>query len=144
MFRRVIRALVPVAAVPVARRFVPAVLGLPIRVASVRMYSDSHDAHGHGSANATDNARQGQYLLDRADVLQRVLEVVKNFEKVDAAKVTPESHFINDLGLDSLDVVEVVMALEQEFVLDIPDHDAEKIQTIAEAVEYLAQNPMAK
>lgn len=88
--------------------------------------------------------KQGAYLLDKADVLQRVTEVVKNFEKVDASKVTPESHFINDLGLDSLDVVEVVMALEQEFVLDIPDHEAEKIQSIPDAVEYLCANPMAK
>lgn len=108
----------------------------------IRFYADNH---GHSAdTTATDNARQGQYLLDKQDVLQRVLEIVKNFEKVDAAKVTPESHFINDLGLDSLDVVEVVMAIEQEFVLDIPDHDAEKIQSIHDAVEYLAQNPMAK
>lgn len=88
--------------------------------------------------------RAGTYLLDKTDVLARVTEVVKNFEKVDASKVTAESHFINDLGLDSLDVVEVVMALEQEFVLDIPDHEAEKIQSIPDAVEYLASNPMAK
>lgn len=88
--------------------------------------------------------RAGAYLLDRSDVLARVTEVLKNFEKVDASKVTAESHFINDLGLDSLDVVEVVMALEQEFVLDIPDHEAEKIQSIPDAVEYLASNPMAK
>lgn len=89
-------------------------------------------------------SRQGQYLLDKHDVLQRVLDVTKNFEKVDASKVSADSHFINDLGLDSLDVVEIVMALEQEFILDIPDHDAEKIQSIPEAVEYIAQNPMAK
>jgi len=88
--------------------------------------------------------RQGAFLLDKVDVLARVTEVVKNFEKVDASKVTAESHFINDLGLDSLDVVEVVMALEQEFVLDIPDHEAEKIQSIPDAVEYLCSNPMAK
>lgn len=90
------------------------------------------------------HTRAGAYLLNKEDVQKRVVDVVKNFEKVDAAKVTPESHFINDLGLDSLDVVEVVMALEQEFVLDIPDHDAEKMQSIPEAVEYIAHNPMAK
>ena len=103
---------------------------------SIRAYSD-----GHPEEQAT---RSGQYLLDRNDVLTRVLEVVKNFEKVDASKVTPESHFVNDLGLNSLDVVEVVFAIEQEFILDIPDHDAEKIQSIPDAVEYIAQNPMAK
>lgn len=107
--------------------------------ASLRWYADA--GHGHGGV---EEKRAGQYLLEKADVLQRVIEVVKNFEKVDAAKVTPESHFINDLGLDSLDVVEVVMALEQEFILDIPDHEAEKLQSVPEAVEYIAQNPMAK
>lgn len=114
-------------------------LRLPVATAGqVRLYADDH---GHGAA---EKPRSGQYLLDKADVLGRVLEVVKNFEKVDASKVTAESHFINDLGLDSLDVVEVVMALEQEFVLDISDHDAEKIQSVADAVDYIAQNPMAK
>ncbi|KAG5475262.1 hypothetical protein LSCM1_03373 [Leishmania martiniquensis] len=103
---------------------------------SLRMYS--------GEQQEEPGSRSGQYLLDKKDVLTRVLEVVKNFEKVDASKVTPESHFVNDLGLNSLDVVEVVFAIEQEFILDIPDHDAEKIQSIPDAVEYIAQNPMAK
>ena len=102
---------------------------------SMRTYAD---------APSGDQPRSGQYLLNKEDVLTRVLEVVKNFEKVDASKVTAQSHFVNDLGLDSLDVVEVVMALEQEFILDIPDHDAEKIQSIPDAVEYIAQNPMSK
>lgn len=97
-----------------------------------------------GGAHEEQPTRSGQYLLDKNDVLTRVLEVVKNFEKVDASKVTPESHFVNDLGLNSLDVVEVVFAIEQEFILDIPDHDAEKLQSIPDTVEYIAQNPMAK
>ncbi|CCW61043.1 unnamed protein product [Phytomonas sp. EM1] len=97
-----------------------------------------------GGGHDEQPTRSGQYLLDKNDVLTRVLEVVKNFEKVDASKVTPESHFVNDLGLNSLDVVEVVFAIEQEFILDIPDHDAEKIQSIPDAVEYISQNPMAK
>lgn len=105
-------------------------------VNSLRFYS--------GGGHEENAPRSGQYLLDKNDVLTRVLEVVKNFEKVDASKVTPESHFVNDLGLNSLDVVEVVFAIEQEFILDIPDHDAEKIQSIPDAVEYIAQNPMAK
>ncbi|PWU96416.1 putative Acyl carrier protein, mitochondrial [Trypanosoma cruzi] len=97
-----------------------------------------------GQGGGDEATRTGQYLLNKDDVLTRVLEVVKNFEKVDASKVTPESHFVNDLGLNSLDVVEVVFAIEQEFILDIPDHDAEKIQSIPDAVEYISQNPMAK
>lgn len=109
----------------------------PITVShSIRFYSGGHEEEPP--------TRTGQYLLDKNDVLTRVLEVVKNFEKVDAAKVTPESHFVNDLGLNSLDVVEVVFAIEQEFILDIPDHDAEKLQSIPDTVEYISQNPMAK
>eukprot|EP01065_Artemidia_motanka_P031360 TRINITY_DN376_c0_g1_i2.p3 TRINITY_DN376_c0_g1~~TRINITY_DN376_c0_g1_i2.p3 ORF type:complete len:109 (+),score=44.41 TRINITY_DN376_c0_g1_i2:77-403(+) len=84
------------------------------------------------------------YFLDRADTERRVIDCVKNFEKVPAEKVTPAAHFINDLGLDSLDQVEVVMAFEQEFTIDIPDNEAEKIMTVNEAVEYCANHPQAK
>lgn len=84
------------------------------------------------------------YFMDRDDCERRVMESVKNFEKVDQQKVAPASHFINDLGLDSLDQVEVVMAFEQEFTIDIPDNEAEKIMTIGEAVEYIANHPQAK
>jgi len=115
-----------------------------MRFAGDDHYEKAGPAQGTKKVEPEGTKRSGAFLLDRVDVLTRVSEVVKNFEKVDASKVTPESHFINDLGLDSLDVVEVVMALEQEFVLDIPDHEAEKIQSIPDAVDYLCSNPMAK
>ena len=73
-----------------------------------------------------------------------MMGVVKNFAKVDAGKVTPTSAFAPDLGLDSLDTVEVVMAMEEEFAVEIPDVEADKIQSIPEAVAYLASNPNAK
>ena len=95
-----------------------------------------------GSETQAKDAKK--YLLDREVVKQRVMEVIKNFEKVDPNKVTESAHFVDDLSLDSLDVVEVVMALEQEFILDMPDHDAERITSIQEAIEYIATNPMAK
>lgn len=74
----------------------------------------------------------------------RILSVVKNFDQVDAAKVTPETKFATDLGLDSLDIVEVVMAIEDEFAIEIPDQEADKITSIADAVAYISLHPMAK
>lgn len=126
-----------------ARRAAPAASAMFARFAVAPVAPVAFQVRCFADAPA-DAPRAGAYMLNKDDVLSRVLEVVKNFEKVDASKVTNDSHFVNDLGLDSLDVVEVVMALEQEFILDIPDHDAEKIQSITDAVEYISQNPMAK
>ena len=83
-------------------------------------------------------------FLDKADVTDRVLGCLKNFQKVDPSKVTETSHFLNDLGLDSLDTVEVVMAFEDEFVIEIPDADAEKIHSCEDAIAYITQHPHAK
>ncbi|KAF3794719.1 Acyl carrier protein 2 [Nymphaea thermarum] len=58
--------------------------------------------------------------------------------------VTPTSHFQNDLGLDSLDTVEIVMALEEEFEFEIPDSEADKIDSISVAVDFIASHPQAK
>ena len=75
---------------------------------------------------------------------ERILNVVKNFDQVDPAKVTPETKFADDLGLDSLDIVEVVMAIEDDFAIEIPDQESDKIKSIAEAVEFISTHPMAK
>ncbi|KAG7543527.1 Phosphopantetheine binding ACP domain [Arabidopsis thaliana x Arabidopsis arenosa] len=83
-------------------------------------------------------------FLDKSEVTDRVLSVVKNFQKVEPSKVTPKAHFNNDLGLDSLDTVEVVMALEEEFGFEIPDNEADKIQSIDLAVDFIASHPQAK
>ena len=85
-----------------------------------------------------------QTFLDPADVTARIIDVVKNFDQVDANKVTEKVKFTDDLGLDSLDVVEVVMAIEDEFAIEIPDAEADKIASIADAVEYITSHPMAK
>jgi NADH dehydrogenase (ubiquinone) 1 alpha/beta subcomplex 1, acyl-carrier protein len=85
-----------------------------------------------------------QAFLDVSEVTDRILSVVKNFDQVDANKVTPDTNFTKDLGLDSLDVVEVVMAIEDEFAIEIPDQEADKIATIADAVNYISSHPMAK
>ncbi|KAF2283113.1 hypothetical protein P3X46_017459 [Hevea brasiliensis] len=83
-------------------------------------------------------------FLDKSEVTDRVISVVKNFQKVDPSKVTPNAHFHNDLGLDSLDTVEVVMALEEEFGFEIPDNEADKINSINLAVDFIASHPQAK
>ena len=86
----------------------------------------------------------GQAFLPEPEVTERVMDAVKNFEKVDAAAVSPTSHFVEDLGLDSLDAVEVVMAFEEEFVVEIPDDQAEKILSVSDAVKFICAHPMAK
>ena len=72
-----------------------------------------------------------------ASVFDRVVEIVSNRLGADKEKITPKTHFVNDLGADSLDTVELVMELEDEFDTKIPDEEAEKIQTIGEAVDYI-------
>lgn len=89
-------------------------------------------------------ARNFASFLDAKQVEERVLEVLKGFEKVDVGKLGPAAHFKNDLGLDSLDTVEVVMAVEEEFAIEIPDAEAEKIQSCEEAIKYVAAHPQAK
>lgn len=84
------------------------------------------------------------HALTYDEVKERVLTVVKSFDKVDAAKVTASAHFQKDLGIDSLDAVELVMALEDEFVVEIPDVEAEKIQSVADAIQYISTHPHAK
>ncbi|XP_061351184.1 acyl carrier protein 2, mitochondrial [Gastrolobium bilobum] len=83
-------------------------------------------------------------FLDKSEVTDRVVSCVKNFQKVDPSKVTPNAHFKDDLGLDSLDSVEIVMALEEEFGFEIPDNEADKIESIKLAVDFIASHPQAK
>jgi NADH dehydrogenase (ubiquinone) 1 alpha/beta subcomplex 1, acyl-carrier protein len=73
-----------------------------------------------------------------------VLDIVKKFDKVEASKVSASSHFNQDLGLDSLDTVELVLALEEEFAVEIPDDAADKITSVPDAVKYFATHPHAK
>ena len=72
-----------------------------------------------------------------ADVSQRVTDIVAEQLGVDKEKVSPETSFVNDLGADSLDTVELVMELEEEFDINIPDDAAEKIQTVGQAIEFI-------
>ncbi|KAI7906170.1 acyl carrier protein-like protein [Cokeromyces recurvatus] len=76
--------------------------------------------------------------LSHADIETRVLDVLRGFDKVDSNKISLDAHFIKDLGLDSLDTVEVVMAIEEEFSVEIPDKEADEIKTAKQAVEYIS------
>ena len=70
---------------------------------------------------------------------ERVQEIIVEQLGVSSEEVTPEASFIDDLGADSLDIVELVMAMEEEFDVEIPDDDAEKIQTIQDAINYIEE-----
>jgi acyl carrier protein len=70
----------------------------------------------------------------------KVKEIIAKELEVDVKQLQPEAKFIEDLGADSLDIVELVMALEEEFGLDIPDEDADKLKTVGDALNYLQQH----
>jgi acyl carrier protein len=68
---------------------------------------------------------------------QRIKDIIVDQLSVNADQVTPEAKFIEDLGADSLDTVELVMALEEEFGMEIPDEEAEKLQTVGDVIKYV-------
>jgi len=79
-------------------------------------------------------------VSEMADTLDRLKSIVVEELAVDEEEVTAEASFIDDLGADSLDVVELIMAFEEEFDLEIPDEDAENIATVQDAVDYIKEN----
>ncbi|ATY64809.1 NADH:ubiquinone oxidoreductase 9.6kD subunit [Cordyceps militaris CM01] len=82
--------------------------------------------------------------LKKEEVEGRIMSLLQGFDKVnDASNIKPAAHFANDLGLDSLDTVEVVMAIEEEFSIEIPDKDADTIHSVDKAVEYIISQPDA-
>ncbi|MDA0999255.1 MAG: acyl carrier protein [bacterium] len=72
-----------------------------------------------------------------SDIAEQVKDIIVEQLSVDRVKVVPEASFINDLGADSLDTVELVMAFEEKFGLEIPDEDAEKITSVRDAISYI-------
>jgi len=73
-----------------------------------------------------------------AEIEAKVTKIVSDQLNVDETEINPDSSFVDDLGADSLDTVELVMAFEEEFGIEIPDDDAEKIQTVQNAIDYIA------
>jgi acyl carrier protein len=79
-----------------------------------------------------------------ASVEERVKQIIVEQLGVDEGEVTPNASFVDDLGADSLDTVELVMAFEEAFSIEIPDEDAEKITTVKDAIEYIDKHAPAK
>ncbi|XP_017788702.1 PREDICTED: acyl carrier protein, mitochondrial isoform X2 [Habropoda laboriosa] len=85
----------------------------------------------------TRNTRTFCTAVKSKDIENRVLSVIRSYDKITAEKLKLESHFMEDLGLDSLDHIEVIMAIEDEFGFEIPDMDAEKLLRPADIVRYV-------
>ncbi len=79
-------------------------------------------------------------MADPAEVESKVIEIVSEQMGVDKAEISKETSFINDLNADSLDTVELVMELEDAFDMNIPDEEAEKIQTVGQAIDYIVDH----
>ena len=75
-----------------------------------------------------------------SEIFEKVKKIIADKLDVEEDKITPESSFLDDLGADSLDIVELIMELEEEFGIEIPDEDAEKIRTVADAVKYIEEH----
>ncbi len=82
-------------------------------------------------------------VLDREEALQKIQEIAADRLGVDEGDVTPEASFREDLEADSLDLVELIMELEEQFGMEIPDEDAEKITTVEQAVDYVVEHQSA-
>jgi acyl carrier protein len=81
--------------------------------------------------------------LDREDILNKIQEITADRLGVDESDVTPDASFREDLEADSLDLVELIMELEEQFGMEIPDEEAEKITTVEEAVDYVQEHQAA-
>ena len=78
--------------------------------------------------------------MNSDEIFDKAKEIIIEQLGVTESAITPEASFIDDLGADSLDIVELIMALEEEFDLEIPDSDAEKVVTVGDVVEYIKDN----
>jgi acyl carrier protein len=79
-------------------------------------------------------------IISMSDIATRVKQIIVEKLGVDESEVTPEAHFTNDLGADSLDTVELIMEFEKEFNIGIPDDQAESITTVGDAIKYIEEN----
>jgi acyl carrier protein len=85
----------------------------------------------------------GRIRMERDEILEKIREITADRLGVDEGEVTPEASFREDLEADSLDLVELIMELEEQFGMEIPDEEAEKITTVEEAVDYVSEHQAA-
>lgn len=78
--------------------------------------------------------------MKKEEILEKIRSIVVEQLGVEASQVTPDAHFVNDLGADSLGTVELIMSLEEAFHIDIPDEKAEQIHTVGDALIYIEQH----
>ncbi len=76
--------------------------------------------------------------MTKADILEKLKQIIQDRLDVEEDKIVPEASFVEDLNTDSLDIVELIMGIEEEFDIEIPDEDAEKLTTVGEALNYAA------
>ncbi|KAJ2448091.1 mitochondrial acyl carrier protein [Coemansia sp. RSA 2424] len=99
----------------------------PRPIAALRTAMPSHSLRWYSASGG----------LARGDIESRIFQVLQDFDKVNQDKLSPAADFTKDLGLDSLDTVEVVMAIEEEFSVEIPDDEADKITSVKGAIDYI-------
>jgi acyl carrier protein len=104
--------------------------------------SAAQNQHPNSQQNGPDEAGQSAYRRQNrmASVDERVKQIIVEQLGVDEGEVTATASFVDDLGADSLDTVELVMAFEEAFGIEIPDEDAEKIATVKDAVDYIGKH----
>src|SRR5690242_10018939 len=108
----------------------------PIEVCTVRARAGACGSSGEGPQPDLECICPGRHCL-MSSIEERVKKIVVDQLGVKEEDVTPNASFVDDLGADSLDTVELVMALEEEFETEIPDEEAEKITTVQQAVDYI-------
>ena len=126
MFRTTLRAASPIASRAISRPLVAksAFIGASKFVTPIRFYTAAP--------------------VDKKEITSRVIDVIKAFDKTAASsEVTGQTYFHKDLGLDSLDTVELLVAIEEEFDIEIPDKVADDLKSVGETVDYIASNPEA-
>jgi acyl carrier protein len=89
--------------------------------------------------DAPPNKAKGETFMTDKSIEEKVKEIIVEQLGVNPEQVTPTASFIEDLGADSLDIVELVMAFEEEFSVEVPDEDAEKLQTVGDVVKYIEE-----